>query len=87
MNAMVYRTSLRIENIDNLSMTVWIEPWGDDFTLTPKTSLLVTFDSEIDAPIDVQYTRDGLSVYSMRGGFARVRDEKREIWQCHKRIP
>lgn len=66
----VWIDRLRFSNGATGDLMLWLEPWAEEFTIPPRAELVLSAD--IDEPIDVEITGDGLVAYAGMGMRVRV---------------
>ena len=62
-----YTTSLRVCNTHAIPITLHLEPWGEQYTMPPETTLLVVARGPEGDVLEVEYAEDHIVLYGWPG--------------------
>jgi hypothetical protein len=84
--SVTYAAKLAMSNSTNRPRIVWVEPWGEDYTLMPGEELLITAEDTAEQPwFHVVELADSSQVYIEAGGAFQVLQGSRRLECGHNR--
>lgn len=63
---------LRIRNGSDAERTLWVEPWGECFSLGPRASLEIVATGPAGDPLEVAVGTEGITVFAWSGATLEV---------------
>jgi hypothetical protein len=84
-----YSTSIRVTNSFTTPISFWFEPWGDMLTMPPGATYLVIAQGPEGDGFEVNYRRDGITVWLWPGSTGSVLDGETVLldYKTAPRIP
>jgi hypothetical protein len=73
------RSSVDITNRSDGPMTLYVEPWGDEFELQPSEGLRVDVLAPTERAIPISYSGNSVTVEGWEGAVA-------EVWKGNERL-
>ena len=75
----LHRSSVDITNRSEVPMTLYVEPWGDEFRLQPSEGLRVDVLAPTARAIPISYGENSVTVEGWEGAVA-------EVWKGRERL-
>jgi hypothetical protein len=82
-----FRQSLWIRNVEDKSIILCIEPWGNEISISCGDHYLVIMDGPEGEYPAVEWSRERITVYGWSGSVASVFLGGREVLSCATKVP
>lgn len=79
------RQVLELHNASTTSLTVWVEPWGEELSLAPGHTWTVTDNHEPPTTVSVTYNANSVAIAVMPEADVRVMDGPDLVWSTRVR--
>ena len=81
-----FASSIKIRNDEAGFLSLWVEPWAEEFKIGPNSELEVEFSGPQAGQLSVNYSCTGLAVYGFNGSIAKVIKDGTLVWVAHERL-
>ena len=74
-----YVTSLRLCNARTIPVTLYLEPWGEQYTLMPEATFTVVARGPEGDTLEVEWTDDHITLYGWPGATVALFHDGKEV--------
>jgi hypothetical protein len=74
-----YVTSLRISNSRSIPLTLYLEPWGEQYTMAPESTYTVVSRGPEGDALEVECTDDHIVLYGWPGSVVTLFHDGKEL--------
>ncbi|MCA9237677.1 MAG: hypothetical protein KDA44_19525 [Planctomycetales bacterium] len=69
------------------SLVLCMEPWTDEFILSPGSIAVISGDSEVEGEIEIEEKPDLVIAYGWQGSILQVSIDGSSVWEAWARLP
>jgi hypothetical protein len=74
-----YSTSLRVCNARSFPMTLYLEPWGEQYTLAPEATFTAVARGPEGDTLEVEFADDHITLYGWPGSVVTLFHQGKEV--------
>ncbi len=74
-----YVTSLRLCNARTIPVTLYLEPWGEQYTITPEATFTVVARGPEGDALEVEWADDHIILYGWPGSIVTLFHDGKEV--------
>ena len=78
-DAMEHVETVRIRNQHAVDVPFYLEPWGEEFTLSPSAAIDVVVEGPTEGSLEVELAEDRIVVYAWPGSTVSLFQEGQEL--------
>lgn len=85
----MFRTKTEFRNARRLPISIWVEPWAEEFRLKQNESLQIEFLARVEGMPEIEFHDEdnAVLVHGFPGSSARAFQDGKLIWECHQPLP
>lgn len=74
-----YATSLRVHNSRSVPLTLYLEPWGEQYTMAPEATFTAVARGPEGDTLEVEWADDHIVLYGWPGSVVTLFHEGKEV--------
>ena len=84
---MSYKTSFSIANLRNKEITFYLEPWGEQISMSTRATFQIVAEAKQQGEVEIQYAEDGIVVWGWAGSVLNVFCNGEALSINHPEVP
>jgi len=74
-----YSISLNLTNTHDTEISIFLEPWGERYSMKPGCMYLLKFQAPIIGPLEIEYGLDHVTVFAWESSSVRIFQDDIEL--------